>query len=82
MVNLSTVNYQLIQCFPSVSLYVYGYRRGFSRCYFSGNLISLNIASEEDKEKINQYLYQYIHTDINKIETIFYKIPQLQKENL
>lgn len=44
--------------------------------------ISLKIASEEDKEKINQYLYQYIHTDINKIEKILYKIPQLQKENL
>lgn len=44
--------------------------------------IALNIAPKEEIERINQYLNQYIHTDISKIEKILYKIPDWQRKNL
>ncbi|WP_041660174.1 hypothetical protein [Arcobacter nitrofigilis] len=44
--------------------------------------VSLNIATKEDIEKLNQYLNQYLHTDINKMEKILYKIPEFKRNNL
>lgn len=44
--------------------------------------VALNIAPKEEIERINQYLNQYLHTDINKIEKILYKIPDWPRKNL
>ncbi len=44
--------------------------------------ISLNIATQDEIEKLNQYLNQYLHTDINKMEKILYKIPEFKRSNL
>ncbi|MCG3692472.1 hypothetical protein [Aliarcobacter butzleri] len=44
--------------------------------------IALNIASKEDIEKVNLYLNQYLNTDIEKMERIFYKIPEFKRSNL
>ncbi|MFV0562077.1 hypothetical protein [Malaciobacter mytili] len=44
--------------------------------------IALNIATKDDIEKLNLYLNKYLHTDINKIEKIFYKIPEWKRKNL
>lgn len=44
--------------------------------------VALNIATQDDIEKLNQYLNQYLHTDINKMEKILYKIPEFKRNNL
>ena len=44
--------------------------------------VSLNIATKEDIKKLNLYLNQYLHTDINKMEKILYKITEFKRNNL
>ncbi|GAB1466648.1 hypothetical protein MASR2M54_21480 [Aliarcobacter cryaerophilus] len=47
-----------------------------------GISIPLNIISKEDKDKINNYINKYLHTDINKIEKIFLNVPFFVKKNI
>lgn len=47
-----------------------------------GVSIPLNIISKEDEDKINNYIIQYLHTDINKIEKIIIVIPAFAKKNI
>ena len=42
----------------------------------------LNIISKEDKDKINNYINKYLHTDINKIEKIFLNVHFFVKKNI
>lgn len=47
-----------------------------------GISIPLNIISKEEKQKIDNYIKQYLHTDINKIEKIFLNVPFFVKKNI
>jgi hypothetical protein len=47
-----------------------------------GISIPLNIISKEEKQKIDNYIKQYLHTDINKIEKIFLNVPFFAKKNI
>lgn len=47
-----------------------------------GISIPLNIISKKEKEKINNYIKQYLHTDIDKIEKIFLNVPFFAKKNI
>jgi hypothetical protein len=44
--------------------------------------VALNIATKEEIEKLNQYLNQYLHTDMNNMEKILYKIPEFKRRNI
>ena len=47
-----------------------------------GISIPLNIISKEEKEKIDNYIEQYLHMDIDKIEKIFLNVPFFVKKNI
>ena len=44
--------------------------------------VALNIATKEEIEKLNQFLNQYLHTDMNNMEKILYKIPEFKRKNI